>query len=161
VEGNVAAVADGGRGIVFLLGAGEAAVHAFDHFFDREPGPHVELRGIADFDVADVFGDVVLGEFVGHALEVFGVLEDRAGQAEPAQVIGEVLVLFLEDEFLEAGFRLGRQGHLGGLGQFDQGGEPQRAVQMEVQIGLGDFLEEFAGNLGRHGSLLPGNGCLI
>jgi|GEM_PF-3407993 len=156
MEGNVGALADGGGGVVFLLGALQAAVDAFDDFFHGEAGTDVQLRGVSDFDVADILGDAVLRQFIGDALEVLGGLQHRAGEAEPAKIIGQILVLLLEDEFLQSGFRLGGQGNLGGLRQFDQGGNAEGTIQMEMQVGLGNLLEKFAGDLVGH----VGTSCL-
>jgi hypothetical protein len=79
MEGDVAAGLHGGRAVVLLLGALQAAVDRLDDLFHGQAGVDVELGGVAHFDVADVFGDVVLGQFVGHPFEVFRGLQHGAG----------------------------------------------------------------------------------
>ena len=156
MEGDVGALADGGGTIVLFLGAGQAAVDALDHLFHGKARMDMELRGVAHLDVAHVFGHAVDREFIGDALEVFGGLENGAGEAEALQVIRQVAVLLLEDQLLQAGFRFGGQGYFGGPGQFDQRGEPQGAVEVEVQVGLGQRPDEFGG---KHGPGFSGKGA--
>ena len=149
------ALADGGRFVAGLGGAGEAAVHAGDHLLEGEVAADVLLGGVADFDVADVFGDAVLGELEGDALEVFGGLHDGEDVREALEVVGQIDVLLLEDGFAEALFGVAGQFRTGLAGELDQGVEAEGPVEVQVQVGFGDALEEFGGERVGHGEELP------
>jgi len=55
----------------------------------------VQLRRVADFDVANALGEIVLGQFEGDALQTLGGLHHGAGVGESLQVLGQVGVLVL------------------------------------------------------------------
>jgi hypothetical protein len=96
----------------------------------------VELRGEAYLDVAHAFGLAVLGELEGRALERFRVLEHRDGIAEALEILGQVGVARAEDQRLQAFGRLRGQGDLAFAGQVYERGEPERAVQVDVEVRL-------------------------
>ncbi len=130
-----------------LLGAFEAAGDGADDFFHREPVIDVQLGGVADFEVADAFGEIVLRQLEGDAFEAFGVLHHGASVGETLQVFRQVGVVVFENEFAQSFFGVGGQLDVLRFGQFDQGGQPQRAVEVDVEVGLGDGAEE----VGVHG----------
>jgi uridine kinase len=145
VKRDVGAGADGLREIVAFLRATESAANGGDDFLDVEPVIDVQLRRVADFDVADALGKIVFGQFESDALEALGGLHHGAGVGEALQVFGKIGVLGLEDEATQSVLGVGRQLDAVAFGQFDQGGDAQRAVEVQMQVGLGDAAEEFGG----------------
>ncbi len=128
----------------------EPAVDRGDHLADVEAFAHVQLRRETHLDVAHAFGQVVLRQLVGHPLERLLVDHHRAGVGEAVQVVRQVFVLLLEDQ-LEQAFRgIGRQLDVAFFGELDQGREAEGAVEMYVEVGLGDRLQEFLGICERH-----------
>ncbi len=138
--------------VELLLGPGQAAVEGGHSLDAGQPGVLVELRGEADLDVAHPFGLVVLGELVARPLQGRGGLEDGRGIGESLQIVGQAGILALEDQAPQSGLVMGRKRDALGVGQLDQGREAERSVQVEVEVGLGDPLDELPGD--DHGASL-------
>ena len=149
-EGRLAPLAHAGRRFVFPPGTVETAVHRGDHPADVETVAHVQLRREAHFDVAHPFGQIVFGQLVSRPFERFGVGQDGAGVGESMQVVRQIPVLLLEDQLEQTLGSFRGQLDLALPGQLDQRGQPQRAVEVQVQVGLGDGIEEFTGVGERH-----------
>ena len=99
MEGDVRALFHGIGFIMLLLRPGQSAVDAFDDLFHGEIGTDMQLRGVSHFDIAHIFRDIVLNQFIGRPLQVFGGLQYGTGQRESFQVVRQVFVFFLEDQF--------------------------------------------------------------
>ena len=123
----------------------EAAIDRRDHRRHVEARPHVQLRREAHLDVAHAFVQAVLRQLEGGPLERLGVGEHGAGVGEALQVLGEVAVLLLEHQLAQA-VGLGRRQLDAALArQLDQGLDAQRAVEVDVQIGLRQAPQELLG----------------
>jgi len=128
--------------VVFGLGPVESARDRLEHLAHRQALVDVQLRREAHLDVADILGEVVEGQFVGDAFEVFGLLHHRDGVGEPREVIGQVLVLLFEHDLQQTLGGGGGEVHLFLGREFDQGRQTQRAVKVEMQVGFRDAFDE-------------------
>ena len=117
-----------------------------------KPGLDVQLRGEAHLDVADALGLAVHGELVGRALERLRVLQHRDGVLEAPQVLPQVGVALAEHQLFEPLRRLRGECHASLPGQLDQGREPQRAVEVHVEIGLGQAADQVEVHDGDYGT---------
>ena len=97
---------------------------------------NVQLRREPDLEVPHALGGAVLAELVGHALERLLVGEDGARVGEPVQVVGQVAVAVLEHELAQPLGRPRGQRDPSGAGEVDEGLEPERPVEVAVQVGL-------------------------
>ncbi len=122
-----------------------------------KPSRTRQLGGEPDFDVANALVLIVQAEFVGDSLDRLRIVHDRGGVEEPFEILGEVLVGVLEHQCPQPFHGGGRQLHLPLPRQFDQGGDPQRTVQVDVQIGLGESLNDVRREFGHFSflSLVP------
>ena len=130
--GDVVAAFDFGFAVVLVHGAVGAFADGAEDLLHGEVFMHVKLGGETDFDVANAFGEVVLNEFVGDAFEVVGALHDGAGVSETGEVVGEIFVFVFEDFFAEAAFGEGGEFDFVALGEFDEGGDAEGAVEVDV-----------------------------
>jgi hypothetical protein len=106
--------------------------------FDIQVVVDVELRGKPDFCVANPLGDIVFGQFEGDAFEVLGVLHDGASEGEPGQILGQIPVVIFENETAKSVFGGGGEFDAPAFGEFDQGWDPQRAIEVQVEVGFGN-----------------------
>lgn len=137
-EGGRATAATHQRFIELLLGAHEAIVDGIEHTFQIEVLGGVQHRCKAHLQVADALFDVVTSQFVGDSFQRFWVLEDGTGVLKALEIFFEVGVAILENQLAQA--LLGLRGQLDVLllGQLDQSRQPQAAIEVHVEIGLGD-----------------------
>ena len=91
----------------------------------------------ADLDVADALRLVVEAELVGDPFDRLGVDHHRRGVQEALEILGQVLVGILEDQLAQAFDGVGGKLDLPLLREFDQGRDPQRSVEVDVEVGLG------------------------
>ena len=147
VEGDVFAGLHGSRGVVSLGALGHALRHGAHDLAHPGRGGHVQLGGEAHLDVAHALGGVVLDQLLGDAREVLGVLQHGAGVHEAVQILQQILVGLLEDELAQARLGIGGELALALAGKLDEGLQAQRAVQVEMEVGLGDGADEFAGDV--------------
>ncbi len=142
-EGGEVSVLDGLGGLVFPGDPVQAAIDRCEHIGDGHVLAGVELGGEAELEIADTFGETVLSELVGHRLEGLVTVEYATGVGEPVEVVGQVSVLLLEDQLSEAFGGVAGELDLLFLRELDQGREAKRAIEVAVQVGLGEFGEKF------------------
>ena len=123
----------------------QATVNSAQHIFDGQSRSHVELRGEAHLDVAHPFIDVVPRQLVGHALQGLNVLEDGTGVLKPVQILHQARVALLEDELRHARLRLAGQVHAPTPRKLDQGAQPHGAIEVDVEVCLGQSPEQVDG----------------
>jgi hypothetical protein len=104
----------------------------------------VKLRCEAHLDVADAVGLAVLGQLARRPLERLWILQHGDRVPESLEVLGQAGVARAEDQRFESFRRLRGKGHLAGAGHVDHRAEPQRAVEVDVEVGLGQAADEFA-----------------
>ena len=162
LEGRLEAVDDLLAAVVAVARPAQPAVDGGEHAHRVQLGVHVKLRREADLEVAHALLLVVLGQLVRDALQRLLVLHHRAGVGEAAQVLGEAGVAVLEHLLAHAALGVRGQRHLLFARQLQQRRQPQRAVEVDVEIGLGELVDEGLGDLG-HRSLRnsAGSDCRI
>ena len=101
-------------------------------------------------DVANPFGEVVFGELEGDPLDCLRGLHHRGGVGEALQIVGEAVVGLGKDRVLEPGRGVGGEGYPGFGGELNQGGDAERSVQVDMDIGLGNFFQEGSRNVTTH-----------
>jgi hypothetical protein len=143
-ERRLAALGDRRRGLVLAPGAAEAAVDRGEHPPHVEPRADMELRREAHLDVAHALGQAVLGELEGDPFERLLVGQHGAGVGEAVEVVGEVAVRLLEHQLEQPLGGLRRQLDPPLAGQLDQRRQAQRAVEVDVEVGLRDRRQEGA-----------------
>ena len=112
---------------------------------------HVQQRTPADLDVADVVGRLRLDELGGDPLEGLGVLHQGDRQVERAQELGLRRAGHRRDERSRHAGPVARGVDAAGPGELDRGVHAQRAVEVEVELGLGHRPDEPRGASGREG----------
>jgi hypothetical protein len=125
----------------FLLGPREAGADRRGDLVEGEPAVRVEDRGEAHLEVAHVLRRRDLGELEGDPLDRLGVLHHRGGDGERLEILHERAVLqellvVLHHERAEL-VAVDRVGHALLLDEVDDGVEPERPVEMAVQVGSG------------------------
>src|SRR5690606_23238971 len=133
---------------VGLAGAAQGVQHRLDDGGELQAVPRVQHRRVPHLHVADVLEVRVLGELEGDALEGFLLLHDLQGELEPLEVI---------DEGAEVGPRADGGAHVfGGLepelqalgaGEVHDRLWTQGAVQVHVEIGLRELVEDLEGDV--------------
>jgi hypothetical protein len=148
--------------VEITLGLAQAAQHRVDDAGEREPLARVQDGGVAHLEVPDVLPGSVLGELVGGALEGGLGLEDRAGDVEGLEVVDEAVAdLAHVDRPREALLVGGVKGDPVLGGELEDGAQSKAAVEVTVEIGLGERLEERPGDrLGRDGVAVAAGGRL-
>jgi hypothetical protein len=127
---------DRGSLVPGITGAPQSAIDGGDRLDGIESGMDMELWREANLEVADPFGLVVLGQLGCGPFERFCRLQRRDGVLEPAEVLAQARVAFLEHRLPQPAFGRAGQLHAAFAGQFDQGRQPQGAVEVDVEIGL-------------------------
>ncbi|OPZ80109.1 MAG: hypothetical protein BWY76_03456 [bacterium ADurb.Bin429] len=120
----------------------EAAVHRAHHLLKAHDAAHMQLRREADLDIARAVGEAVQGQFIRGAFQRVRRLQYAAGIGEAAQILIQVRVAFAEHRFAEAGFRGAGKLHGSVARQLNEAPQAERAVQVQVQIGLGNGADE-------------------
>ena len=116
---------------------------------ERQPAGDVEQRAPADLDVADAVGGLGLDELGGDPLERLGVLHERDRQVERAEQLGLVGARHRRDErgapcpASRVGASIAARAR-----QLERGVDPERAVEVEVELGLGHRLDQARGGVG-------------
>ena len=134
--------ADLGAAIEGVAGPPQPPVDGPDDARDVEARPDVELGGEADLEVADALLLAVLGQLERRALEGLLVLQDRHRVLEALQVLVQVGVAGPEHQRFEPLRRLRGEGDLARAGQLDEGPEAERAVEVDVEVGLGEAADQ-------------------
>ena len=129
-----AALAAGG-----LLAVGEAGQHRVDHRVQRQPAVDVQFRGEPDLGVHHVVGGQVFDALVGHPVQRLRRLHHPDGVRERLQVpLERSAVRGGPEERRQAVDIGGRQVLVAGLlGEVEDGGGAQSAVEVVVQQRLG------------------------
>jgi hypothetical protein len=133
---GLALLGDGRRQAMLVLSPAQPAVDGPKDLAEGQVLVGVQLGRETHLDIADALMDVVPGQLVGDALQGLGVLHDGAGQGKAVKVLGQAGVVGAEDQLVEAFNRLGGELHPPLAGQLDQGRLAQRAVEMDMQVGL-------------------------
>ena len=120
-----------------------------DPVAEGEPARDVEERSPADLGVADVVGGLRLDEVGGDPLEGLGVLHEGDRQVEGAEELGLVRPPGRADQ--RGGHALPRGGRIdaAGASQLQRRVDPERAVEMEVELRLRHPLDEADGRIGQ------------
>ena len=104
----------------------------------REPLPPAQPGAVAHLEIADVVARRVLHHLVGDPLDRLGALEQRDGVLEPLEIVLEIGRVVHQHEPAEL-----HSGPVSGsanpacAGQLDHRLRPERAVEMGVQLRLG------------------------
>ena len=109
---------------------------SFDGLGQGQSGT-MEQRRIAHLDIPNVLGGLVHDEFVRHALERRGGLQDGEGDDVFLEVLLEVLRVAHQHRLRQLIRCLGGQVDALRPGQLEHRRGPQRAIEMHVQLGLG------------------------
>ena len=116
----------------------------------------MQHRRVAHLDQLAVLGGAVDGQLVRGPVERVLGLQDAQRDLEAFQVLLEAAVPLPDLHRLgEAGFVAGGQLHALRFGQLEHGLEPQTAVEMAVQVGLRQSVQQLRGDrdVGSHGSI--------
>ena len=119
-------------------GGGEPGDHRLDDLGIGQAMAAVEHRRVAHLEVLHVLGRGVLGQLVSDPLERRLLLEDAQGEIEDLEIVGEAAGAPAGLE--QTGERrelAGRQLHPLLVGQLEQGARTQAAVEVAVEVGLG------------------------
>jgi hypothetical protein len=146
---DVADAADDDVGLdaVLLLRHPQAREDALDHRRELEAAPRVKHRRVADFHVADVLARGVLRELEGDARQRLLGLHDAQGDVERLEVLDERAAVFAEVHRRAKSFGVLRgQVDLLPLGELEDRRQPERPVQVDVEVGLGQLLDQLEGN---------------
>jgi hypothetical protein len=143
-----------------LRGA-QALEHGFDHRRELEAALRVEHGRVAHLHVADVLAGGVLGELVGDAGERVGGLHHAEGDVERLQVLDERAAVATEVHRLAEAVLVGRgEDDLLFVGELEDGRETKRAVEVNVEVRLGELLDELERECLRHGGRLAHSGLV-
>ena len=77
-------------------------------------------------------------------------MEDGDGVAEALEVFNEAVVLVFEDQLAEALDGVGGEFDVVFSGEFDEGLKANRAVEVDMEVSLGEFLDKFAADVEVH-----------
>ena len=102
----------------------------------------MQPRSPADLDVADAVGGLRLDELGRDPLERLGVLHQRDREVERAEQLGLRRARHRGDERPRHAEPVARRVDAAGPGQLERRIDAQRAIEMEVQLGLGHRLDE-------------------
>ena len=133
---------DLGAAVERVGGPPQPPVHGPDDRRDVEPRPDVELGGEAHLEVAHALGLAVLGQLEGRPLEGLLVLQHRHRVLEALKVLVQVRVAGPEHQRFEPLGRLRGEGDLALAGELDERPEPERAVEVDVEVGLGEAADQ-------------------
>ena len=128
---------------VSLLRSAEPLEHTLDDRRQPEPAPGVQHRRVAHLHVTDVLARRVFGELVRNAPERFRALHHAQGHVEGFQVLDEASAVLAKVHGLAqpVGISRGQVDPLS-LGEFEDGRQAQRSVEMNVQVGLRELLDD-------------------
>ena len=129
--------ADGNLDLVLPARPVQTLVDSPEYVLDGHLAAHVKLRRKTHLDVANPFVDVVPGQFVGHTLQGFRILEHRTGVLKTRQVLHQVGVAFLEDQLRKSLRGLRWQCNAPRHRQVDQGVQSKRTIQVNMKVGFG------------------------
>ncbi len=139
---------------VLLLSGFQALDDGLDDGMQREPLLLMEDRAVAHLDVADILLGRVLRQLEGRADEALVGLHHGQRHIEGLEVFHQrraILALLHEGPQLLR--RRGREFHLLLLRQLQDRRDPQRAIQVHMEVRLGKTLDIGEGELG-HGPIL-------
>ena len=122
---------------------GRAAADGGDPVGERQAAPGVERRAPADLDVADPVGGLRLDQLAGDALERLGVLDEGDREVEPLEELG----LATRSAPARRARRTSPAYVVGRLdvprpGELERRVDAERAVEVEVELGLRERLDE-------------------
>ncbi len=104
----------------------------------------VQERAPADLDIADVVGRLGLDQLGADAVQGLGVLHERDGQVEGLEQLGLGGARHRRDERSRHAQPVAGRIDAAGPCQLQGRIDPQRAVEVQVQLGLGHRLDEAA-----------------
>jgi hypothetical protein len=134
------------------LGALQPGQHRVQDVGQGEAVLLVQDGRVAHLHVAHALGRAVLGQLVGDAFERLGLLQHGQRDVEDLEVVAEAPHARAGDELAgQLGGRLGGHLHALRLGELPHRARAQRAVEMEVKVGLGESLQHLG--LDRHSFL--------
>ena len=137
---------------VRLLRGAQPLQHRLDDARQLQAAPRVEHRRVAHLHVPHVLLRRVLGELVRDARQRVGGLHHAQRHVERLQILDERAAVLAEVHLTAQAIGVLR-GQLDALplGEVEDGREAKRAVQVDVQIGLRETLDDFEGDRGgRH-----------
>jgi hypothetical protein len=104
--------------------------------------PPAQMGAVADLEVAQVVACGVLHHLIGHPLQRLGRLQQRDRDVEPLEIILEVFRIVDQHEPAELIGIGGGQVELCRPSQIDHRLRPERAVQVHVELRLGQALNQ-------------------
>eukprot|EP00037_Helgoeca_nana_P027342 m.312608 g.312608 ORF g.312608 m.312608 type:complete len:326 (-) comp27467_c0_seq7:1121-2098(-) len=129
--------------IELVLSSLQPSIHRSENVHNREgfgaSNGAVQLRRKSDLEVVDVFGKVVHGKFIRHALQVLRRLHHRCGVPKAFEVFFQRRKRFLENLLAEFVRVLGGESEPRFLGQIDHCFESERSIEVDVDIRLWDL----------------------
>ena len=136
-------VAAGALGGIFALL--DALLHGLDDLVEREAASQVLLRRPADLAVDDAVGGEILNELARHPREPLAGLHHRRGDVERLEVLDErARIALVGEPVRELVGVIGRQVEVDVVGELDDRGRTQRAVEVIVQRDLGESAQRDA-----------------
>jgi hypothetical protein len=123
-------------------GGTSPAADGRDPIVQRQAAGDVEQRSPADLDITDLFGGLGVDQLRGDPFERLGVLHERDRQVEGAEQLGLVGAPLGRDERVEHAGPGRRRRYAAGPGQVERRVDAQRAVEVEMELGLGHRLDE-------------------
>ena len=119
------------------LAAGQAAQLGGDRLVEREAALGAQVGAVAHLEVAEIVARRILAHLVRHPLDGLGRLQHRDGGVELLQELLEVMRVIHQHE-LPDDVGIGRgQRRPGGAGELDQRFGAERAIEVDVEFGLG------------------------
>jgi hypothetical protein len=132
----------------------QPAQHRLDHLRQLQLLARVQHRRVAHLHVAHVLRRRVGRQLVGHAVQRLLVLQHLQRQLEGLEVLDQAPGVAPEAHRLRQPLRrVRRQRHPLPLRQLDQRRDAHRAVEVHVQVGLRQPLDQRQRQLGHHSSL--------
>jgi hypothetical protein len=132
---------------VLLLGLPQSLEHALDDGGQLEAATGVEHGRVADLHVADVLARRVLGELVRDAPQRVLGLHHAQSDVEGLEVLDERAAVLAEvHDGAQALCVTGGQVHPLVLAELEDRRETERAVEVDVEIRLGELLDELEGD---------------
>ena len=126
--------------------------HGLDHARERQSAPRVQHGGVAHLHVSYILFRRVLGQLIRNAGERVLGLHDPQGHVEGLEVLDQRAAVRAQVHLLaETVLVVGRKVDALLFGQIEDRAEAQGPVEVDVQIGLGELLDELQGNRLCHG----------
>ena len=124
------------------LGMLQAINHSLGYLGEFEPFIGVQDGGIAHFHVANVFPGSIFSQFISSPAQAFFGLQHQIDDMEASEVVFQAGSMFSTYDKLAQFFRVcGGKLDFVLFGELEDGIDPDRSIQMDVQICLWKFVD--------------------